>query len=551
MRMLLSKKVVNLAILGAVAMAAISYAIHFLALSVLLNAIILAVITLAGIVLIAAVLLTPFTKQQANIEKILGSSELFKKNNDQLLEEKVANQIASFNHAGGDINDCASNLAINAAEVAYFLQELFQAIEKSSKDADKISIAAHDMSAVTQEVNENATFAAQQSDKAMQASSHGKKEISLCKPIVEKLDSGVKEGAVRIQLLSDKASEIQNITEVINSIAQQTNLLALNAAIEAARAGDQGRGFAVVADEVRALAARTSDATSQIDSMLKVINEESQQATGLMSVINKQSEQVVESVSSLSNSFENINDLIGQSSKAASQISHALTEQDKTTSEVSVSIDNISGFLRTEIDTTKSISDQALGLCAGAESIFVHLKGFKTQSVIDTMSSQAQQVAAKIGTLFESEIEAGKISSSALFNFSYQKIADTNPQKYSTSFDAFTDKVLPGIQDSLLSDFKEMIYAGAVDINGYFPTHNQIFSQPLTGNYSQDVNNNRTKRIFDDPTGIRCGKHTQVFLLQTYKRDTGEVMHDVSAPIIVNGKHWGGFRIGFRAQTNT
>jgi methyl-accepting chemotaxis protein len=58
--------------------------------------------------------------------------------------------------------------------------------------------------------------------------------------------------------------------------------------------------------------------------------------------------------------------------------------------------------------------------------------------------------------------------------------------------------------------------------------------------------NNRTKRIFNDPTGIHCGSHAESFLLQTYKRDTGEILHVLSVPIYVNGKHWGGFRIGFK-----
>ncbi len=77
------------------------------------------------------------------------------------------------------------------------------------------------------------------------------------------------------------------------------------------------------------------------------------------------------------------------------------------------------------------------------------------------------------------------------------------------------------------------------------PTHNDRFSQPLTGDYDRDLAGNRTKRIFDDKTGSRCGSHTQRLLLQTYKRDTGEVMHDLSVPVYVNGKHWGGFRIGY------
>jgi len=549
--MIFSKKIISIALLSAAFISLFYFVLNLFALSTLLSGAILTLYAFISTALLSALISSPFVKKNKQIEQFLGFSEPLKAGEHESLGEKITIKVTAYNQAGGKINDCASDLAINAAEVAYFLQELFQAIEKSSQDADRISIAAHDMSATTKEVNSNATYASQQSKKAMQASHQGKGEIAQCHPIVTDLDLGVKEGAKRIQLLSDKASEIQTITQVINAIAQQTNLLALNAAIEAARAGDQGRGFAVVADEVRALAARTSDATSQIDGMLKVINEESQQATKLMSVINGQSEQVVESVASLSVSFETIDSLISQSSTAASQISHALAEQDKTTSEISTSIDNISSFLRTEINTTKSISNQALGLCAGAESIFVHLKDFKTQSVIDTMSDQAQRVAAQIGTLFESEIAAGRISSSALFNFNYAEIKGTNPKKFSTSFDAFTDKVLPDIQESLLAQYKEMIYAGAVDINGYFPTHNKIFSQPLTGDYAHDVNNNRTKRIFDDPTGIRCGKHSQVFLLQTYKRDTGEIMHDVSSPVVVNGKHWGGFRIGFRAEAKS
>jgi methyl-accepting chemotaxis protein len=38
------------------------------------------------------------------------------------------------------------------------------------------------------------------------------------------------------------------------------------------------------------------------------------------------------------------------------------------------------------------------------------------------------------------------------------------------------------------------------------------------------------------------------FLLQTYRRDTGELMHDISAPIYVKGRHWGGFRIGYQTE---
>jgi methyl-accepting chemotaxis protein len=85
-----------------------------------------------------------------------------------------------------------------------------------------------------------------------------------------------------------------------------------------------------------------------------------------------------------------------------------------------------------------------------------------------------------------------------------------------------------------------------VDRNGYLPTHNQRYSQPLTGNLANDLVNNRTKRIFNDRTGLAAAQSTAPFLVQNYQRDTGETMADLSVPVFVQGKHWGAVRIGYR-----
>ena len=487
-------------------------------------------------------------KNQQNQRQLLLHALKLDISTNQSLQDILCNQASKTSIAGKNIDDKASELAINSAEVSFFLEKLSGAIELSSEDVDRLASAAEQMSISIKVMNENAAIASQQSSQAMTATSAGSQQLNENVEVIEQLNSDVINAAEKIKSLSQKATKIQNITNVIDGISRQTNLLALNAAIEAARAGEQGRGFAVVADEVRALASKTAEATDQIGSMLTQINEETLQTTEVMAQVVEQSHNIVSSMGSLAISLSDINQKMTESSDASNLISNALEEHNATSDEISMAITNLHDFLLEKSKETHIVSDKAKALCESTESIFIDLAEFKTGSLVEKICWQAQLAAQQVATMFSDKISRNEISQQALFNFSYSKIANTNPQKYHSTFDDFTDKFLPAIQEPILKENLEVVFAGAVDINGYFPTHNQRYSQPLTGNIATDSINNRTKRIFNDSTGIRCGQHTHKFLLQTYKRDTGEVMHDVSAPIIVNGQHWGGFRIGFKAQ---
>ena len=208
-------------------------------------------------------------------------------------KEQEDQPIHQFTEIGESIGIKDSELAINSAEVSFFLAQLSKSIDSSSEDVDRLATAAAEMSVNSKQINDSSIIASQQASQAMSASTASSQQLSENITVVNELNESVNNAAEKIKLLEQKATEIQSITDVIDSISSQTNLLALNAAIEAARAGEQGRGFAVVADEVRALAAKTADATNKIGEMLNQISNETNETTAVMRTIVQQTDSVV------------------------------------------------------------------------------------------------------------------------------------------------------------------------------------------------------------------------------------------------------------------
>jgi methyl-accepting chemotaxis protein len=158
----------------------------------------------------------------------------------------------------------------------------------------------------------------------------------------------------------------------------------------------------------------------------------------------------------------------------------------------------------------------------------------------------AEQLAADAGQAIEQWIITQASTEDRLFSRLYFPIPKTDPQKYNTPYDSLADRDLIAPEDKALSRSSGMQYAIVTDINGYVPAHNTRFAQPLSGNTAQDYVNNRTKRIFGDLASVTAARSDSRYLIQRVRLETGDVISDLSVPIMVRGKHWGCARVGYR-----
>ena len=438
--------------------------------------------------------------------------------------------------------------SMTLAELSWQARSINQSMKKLASNGGQAAESSQQLALSASQVSAQAIEVGGMARQAQQSSQQGQQELEQSIQAMRQMGAHTREAGQAMTRLHDSSRKIEHIVQLIREIADKINLLSLNAAIEAARAGEHGRGFAVVAQEVRHLAEKTFAATQEIDATVRGIMGETSQAVGGINTLLTDVQANVAQIEQVGQRLSGILEFSGVLSSRMEGITGASESSARQIQDISAFLAEIQQELTSFGERIEGQEAQILGLTELSEGFFDKLIELRFETTHSRMYQVARAAADAVQLAFEQALAQGRIRREDLFSTELQPVAGTNPPKYRSAYDSFTDQVLPPIQEAVLREHPAVVFAICTHLSGYVPTHNDKFAKPLTGNYDVDLVQSRTKRIFGDRTGLRCATHTKKMLLQTYKRDTGEIMHDLSVPLHVDGQHWGGFRMGYRAD---
>lgn len=470
--------------------------------------------------------------------------------NPEAVPDSPRNSLADIGERGG-------RLGVEIADMAGLIGDLTRLGREQSEQANAAIEAARQMSAT------NAELAARMDEASNSAAATratlSEATASVSGALTRTLEGigTLGEGAIALKgsigEIAGTIKLVRDTSDAIQQIARETQMLAINANVEAARAGDTGKGFAIIADSMKSLADKIRSFTGQnqknLEELSRTLGNLLEKSDGNAEVAQK----AIADSQSARDAAGTLQTLVASAQHLTDDIESMAQSVESNSSCYEVVHKDLTGLADTveACDANLAQAQKRVESILGISEDFIL---FIAESGIETPDTPiveiAKDTASRIGALFEQAVAAGEIGMSELFDEKYRPVPNTNPQQHMTRFVNFTDRVLTPIQESVLDMNPRIAFCAGIDRNGFLPTHNKKYSHPQGPDPVWNSANCRNRRIFNDRTGLSAGRSTRPFLLQTYRRDMGGgqfvLMKDVSAPVYVRGRHWGGFRIGFK-----
>jgi methyl-accepting chemotaxis protein len=446
--------------------------------------------------------------------------------------------------------DRIGGLGVELADVAGNLKEVADRVRSQSDRFGHLQNTAKTMVSANHDIATASRAVQSATSAAVGEITQSRAAVETAVQHIAELIQAVGRIELRLGTVGSALAGVAKVSGSIEAIAKKTNLLALNATIEAARAGDAGKGFAVVAHEVKNLAEATRQATQLIGDTVRDLDGkvgsligESGDASLRAKNAGDGARQIQDIIARGQDGFTAVGrEIDGVAKAATSNLSHCDT--------VISELGNLARSVDLSSTDLKQADDRVARLLDVSEGLIELIANSGVETSDAALIRVVIDIATRITAAFEAGLARGEISAAQLMDESYREIPGTDPKQYLTDYVAFTDRILPPIQDPVRKIDPRIVFCVAWAKGGYLPTHNPNYRLPQGPDPVWNNANCRNRRLFSDRTVHKVAANTKPFLLQTYRRDMGGgnfvLMKDLSSPIYVRGRHWGAFRMGFR-----